>query len=150
MIEYLGIPVKIHEQHNIWIPEMIFGHLLTGSNFDDEEDKVTGGRNGLGAKLANIYSLEFTVETASSKFKKKYKQTYRDNMLEKEKPRVTDNAKGDDYTEITFKPDLKRFEMEELEDDMIELMRRRVWDIAGCNSSLKVRIEMSYELCFNG
>jgi DNA topoisomerase-2 len=118
---------------------MIFGHLLTGSNFDDEEDKVTGGRNGLGAKLANIYSLEFTVETASSKFKSKFKQTYRDNMLEKGKPRITDNNKAEDWTEITFKPDLKRFEMEELEDDMIELMRRRVWDVAGCNSSLKVR-----------
>lgn len=117
---------------------MIFGHLLTGSNFDDEEDKVTGGRNGLGAKLANIYSLEFTVETASSKFKSKFKQTYRDNMLEKGKPRVTENPKGEDWTEISFKPDLKRFEMEELEDDMIELMRRRAWDVAGCNSTLKV------------
>jgi hypothetical protein len=65
LFEFLGIPVKLHEKHNLYVPELIFGHLLTGSNFDDTEEKVTGGRNGLGAKLANIYSLEFTVETAS-------------------------------------------------------------------------------------
>ena len=32
--------------------------------FDDEKKKTTGGRNGYGAKLANIFSTEFTVETA--------------------------------------------------------------------------------------
>ena len=37
---------------------MIFGHLLTGSNFNDEENKVTGGRNGFGAKLCNVFSTK--------------------------------------------------------------------------------------------
>jgi DNA topoisomerase-2 len=42
---------------------MIFGQLLTGSNYDDDAKKVTGGRNGYGAKLTNIFSRRFTVET---------------------------------------------------------------------------------------
>ena len=39
----------------IYVPELIFGHLLTSSNYDDDEKKTTGGRNGYGAKLANIF-----------------------------------------------------------------------------------------------
>lgn len=51
----------------MYVPEMIFGHLFTGSNFDDEKDKrFGGGRNGFGAKLANILSSKFSVECADS------------------------------------------------------------------------------------
>lgn len=66
-----GIPIEMHQKEKIWIPEMIFGHLLTSSNYDDDQEKVTGGRNGYGAKLCNIFSTKFTLETADSKSKKK-------------------------------------------------------------------------------
>jgi DNA topoisomerase-2 len=56
-----GIPVVIHKEYEIYVPELIFGHLLTGSNYNDNEKKVTGGRNGYGAKLANIFSKKFIV-----------------------------------------------------------------------------------------
>lgn len=46
-----GIPIEIHEKEKIYIPELIFGNLLTSSNYDDDEKKVTGGRNGYGAKV---------------------------------------------------------------------------------------------------
>ena len=64
----------IHKEENMYVPTMIFGHLLTSSNYDDEEEKVTGGRNGYGAKLCNIFSNQFTVETASKEYKKCFKQ----------------------------------------------------------------------------
>ena len=76
---------------------MIFGHLLASSNYDDDQEKVTGGRNGYGAKLCNIFSTEFTLETADSKSKKKYKQVWRGNMSRMEKAKITTN-KGDDFT----------------------------------------------------
>jgi DNA topoisomerase-2 len=47
-----GIPIEIHEKEKIYIPELIFGNLLTSSNYDDDEKKVTGGRNGYGAKVS--------------------------------------------------------------------------------------------------
>ena len=62
-----GIPVVMHKEENMYVPTMIFGHLLTSSNFNDEEEKVTGGRNGFGAKLCNVFSTKFTVETADKK-----------------------------------------------------------------------------------
>ena len=65
-----GIPIVIHKQYNIYVPEMIFGHLLTSSNYDDTQKKVTGGRNGFGSKLTNIFSKKFMLETADSSNKK--------------------------------------------------------------------------------
>ncbi|WEW62013.1 DNA topoisomerase 2 [Emydomyces testavorans] len=133
-----GIPIEIHSKEKIYIPELIFGHLLTSSNYDDAQAKVTGGRNGYGAKLCNIFSTEFTVETADSKSKKKYKQTWTDNMLKMGKPKITD-CKGDDFTKVSFKPDFKKFGMEGMDDDFEALVKRRVYDLAGtCKVSVKL------------
>ena len=67
-----GIPIEMHKDHGCYVPELVFGHLLTSSNYDDKQKKVTGGRNGYGAKLTNIFSKRFTVETQDSKKKKHY------------------------------------------------------------------------------
>ena len=69
-----GIPVEMHAVEKMYVPELIFGTLLTSSNYNDEQRKVTGGRNGYGAKLCNIFSTEFTVETACSDSNKLFKQ----------------------------------------------------------------------------
>lgn len=76
----------MHPKEKMYVPTMIFGHLLTGSNFDDTVKKVTGGRNGLGAKLANIFSTEFTVETLDSERGKLFKQTWKDNLSDHGEP----------------------------------------------------------------
>lgn len=77
-----GIPVVMHKDEKMFVPTMIFGHLLTSSNYNDEEEKVTGGRNGYGAKLCNIFSTKFTVETSTKEYKKAFKQVkFIDNFL---------------------------------------------------------------------
>ena len=67
-----GIPVQMHAKEKVYVPELIFGHLLTSSNYNDNVKKVTGGRNGFGAKLTNIFSKKFTITTADSSNRKKY------------------------------------------------------------------------------
>jgi DNA topoisomerase II len=142
-----GIPIEIHSKKGIYIPEMIFGHLLTGSNYDDDQAKVTGGRNGYGAKLTNIYSTKFTVETADSKSKKKYKQTWTDNMSKMGKATITDQ-KGEDYTKVTFYPDFARFNMPDgMDDDFEALAKRRVYDMAGTCKGVKVKLNGSRLPC---
>ncbi|KAF7367438.1 DNA topoisomerase 2 [Mycena sanguinolenta] len=133
-----GIPIEVHETEKVYVPELIFGHLLAGSNFDDDEKKLTGGRNGYGAKLANIYSHEFTVETADKKTKQKYKQTWTDNMGKCGKAKITSNSKGEEWTKISFRPDLKRFGMESIDEDTASLLRKRVYDMAGTVRDVKV------------
>lgn len=133
-----GIPIEIHSQEKIYIPELIFGNLLSSSNYDDDEKKLTGGRNGYGAKLANIYSLEFTVETADKNTEQKYKQTWTNNMGVCGKAKITKNSKGEEWTRITFKPDLKRFGMNGIDEDTAGLLRKRVYDMAGTVRDVKV------------
>lgn len=125
-----GIPIQMHKEYKIYVPELIFGHLLTGSNFNDNKKKTTGGRNGYGAKLANIFSNEFIVETADKTNKKKYVQVFENNMGTKGTPKISSYSNSD-YTCITFKPDLKRFNMTSLDNDIVSLFMKRVYDIAG-------------------
>ena len=104
-----GIPVELHPTEKVYIPELIFGHLLTSSNYDKTEEKVVGGKNGLGSKLTNIFSRRFTVDIKSTTTEKSYSQTWRKNMsiCEKASVRKATGAKG--HVRIEFAPDASRF-----------------------------------------
>ena len=135
----MGIDVAEHPDQKVYVPEMIFGKLLTSTNYDKDEKRFTGGKNGYGAKLANIFSKEFTIETIDSVRGKKYRQTWRDNMKIVEKPKIT-SCKTKPYTVITWKPDYTRFGLKGLTDDMFQLIRRRTVDCAAwCGAGIKVK-----------
>lgn len=128
-----GLPIIIHKEHKIYVPELIFGHLLTSANYDKNEKKITGGKNGYGAKLTNIFSKLFILETVDQESKKKYIQRFEDNMLIKHDP-VIKSCNNAPYTKITFKPDLERFGLESMSDDIYGLMVKRVYDICACTN----------------
>ncbi|KAI0470183.1 DNA topoisomerase [Xylaria cf. heliscus] len=132
-----GIPVEMHEKEKVYVPELVFGHLLAGSNFDDDEKKTVGGRNGYGAKLCNVFSTEFTLECQDSNNGKRYKQTWRDNMSKMEKAKIT-SSKTSDFVRVTFKPDWVKFGMDGIDDDLESLLYRRVYDMAGTVRGIKV------------
>ncbi|KAI6093516.1 type II DNA topoisomerase [Hypoxylon rubiginosum] len=139
-----GIPVEMHEKEKVYIPEMVFGHLLAGSNFDDDEKKTVGGRNGYGAKLCNVFSTEFTLECQDSKNGKRYKQTWQDNMSKMNKAKIT-SSKSSDFVRVTFKPDWSRFGMPNgIDDDLESLLYRRVYDMAGTVRGIKVYLNDSH------
>ena len=56
-----GVPVQMHKEYDVHVPELVFGQLMTGSNFSDTDGATTGGRHGYGAKLTNIFSHSFEV-----------------------------------------------------------------------------------------
>ncbi|XP_077405664.1 DNA topoisomerase 2-beta [Vanacampus margaritifer] len=134
-----GIPVVEHKDEKMYVPALIFGHLLTSSNYDDEEKKVTGGRNGYGAKLCNIFSTKFTVETACKEYRHSFKQTWQNNMSKTSEPKIK-FFDGDDFTCVTFQPDLSKFKMEKLDTDTVALLTRRAYDIAGSCKGVKVTL----------
>lgn len=128
-----GIDVEIYDEFGIYAPELIFGNLLTSENYTQKK-KIVGGKNGYGAKLTNIYSKYFKIETIDAKHKLKYTQTFTKNMLEKTKPKITKNS-GAPYTKITFLPDYERFSMSDgIDEDTIALFKKRVYDICACTS----------------
>eukprot|EP00897_Mesotaenium_endlicherianum_P007584 jgi/Mesen1/6854/ME000351S05971 len=136
-----GVPVEIHAGENCYVPEMIFGNLLTSSNYDDTERKTTGGRNGYGAKLANIFSTEFVIETADGDRQRRYRQVFNDNMSRKSEPVIAKCKASENWTCVTFRPDLSKFRLARLEDDIVALMSKRVVDIAGClGKTVKVEL----------
>lgn len=127
-----GIPIEVHRDHQVYVPELIFGHLLTSDNYDDNEDRVTGGRNGFGAKLTNIFSREFKVECGDSGTGRVFRMTWYSNMSQKSEESIRENYSGKSYVKITFKPDLSRFGgMSEFDDDIVSLLNKRVYDISG-------------------
>ena len=65
-----GIDVEIHPEHKVYIPELIFGNMLTSTNYDEEEEKIIGGMNGIGAKACNIFSKKLISVDAISRKKK--------------------------------------------------------------------------------
>lgn len=129
------IPNVIHKEHNVYVPELIFGVLLTSENYDKSEKKTVGGKNGYGAKLANIFSTKFIVENVHDKTK--YVQEFRNNMSEKDEPKITPTT-DKPYVQVTYYPDFKRFGIKKLTSDITSLFKKRVFDIAGCTNKVKV------------
>lgn len=136
----VGIPVEEHPVHKSLVPSMIFGELLTSSNYNDSEERTTGGRNGYGSKLCNIFSTKFIVEIDDAKRNKRFKQIWIDNMSITEEAIVSKlPVKIKSSVKVTFYPDFKRFNILNLKNDHKELFHRRSIDIAGTsNNKLKV------------
>ena len=128
-----GIKIAKHSS-GVYNPQLIFGHLLTSSNYKKGQKRTVGGKNGYGAKIINIFSEYFDVETGDRVTKQKYFQHFYNNMKEKDEP-VIEKYDGYPYTKITWKTDFKRFNIKELSKDMIGFMGRRVYDIAGVTDS---------------
>jgi DNA topoisomerase-2 len=130
-----GDSIKV-EKHSsgLYNPNLIFGRLLTSGNYKKGEKRTVGGKNGYGAKIVNIFSESFDVEVADRHTKKKYTQHFYNNMKGIDEP-VIKKFSGKPYTKVTWKTDFKRFEIEGFSEDMISLMRRRVYDIAGATDN---------------
>lgn len=129
-----GIEIIRHDTHDIYIPELVFGNMLTSTNYDDDVIRTIGGQNGIGAKACNIYSKEFILETVDSKRKKIYKQSFYDNMSRKSEPMIEKYTKLP-YTRIRYLADMKKFGIERLNEDMFNLFRKRVYDLCALTSS---------------
>jgi DNA topoisomerase-2 len=134
-----GIPVDKHGETGVYAPELIFGHLLTSSNYDKAEEKTVGGKNGYGAKLTNIFSTSFVVETVDHRNKKKYRQEWTKNMTVVSKPSITASTLKP-YTHVSYTPDLSRFlwssdrttAVVAIPADMLAVLATRVVDLAAC------------------
>ena len=134
-----GIDVAKHPEHKMWIPEMIFGHLRTSTNYKKDEDKIVGGKNGFGFKLVLIYSLWGKIETVDANRGLKYSQEFKDNLSVIGKPSVRKSQRSP-YTKVSFLLDYKRFGLEKLTSDMFNIIKKRTLDIAAVtDKTVRVR-----------
>jgi len=139
-----GIDIAKHPEYDLWIPEMIFGHLRTSTNYNKEEEKIVGGKNGFGFKLVLIWSTEGSVETVDHKRGLKYCQNFHNNLGTIDAPKIT-KCKTKPFTRITFKPDYKRLGIDGMTCDMVNLFKRRIYDIAAVTSK-NVKVKCNSQL----
>jgi DNA topoisomerase-2 len=140
-----GIDIAKHPEYDLWIPEMIFGHLRTSTNYDKTEKRIVGGKNGFGFKLVLIWSLYGRVETVDHVRGLKYVQEFHDNLDKIDPPKITKvpvNSKS--YTKVTFKPDYKRLGVNGLTSDMVALLKKRVYDIGAVTDHSIKKIKVLY------
>jgi DNA topoisomerase-2 len=137
-----GIDVAQHPEHKLWVPEMIFGHLRTSTNYDEnKKEKIVGGKNGFGFKLVLIWSVWGRVETVDHIRGLKYVQEFKNNLSEIVPPVIT-KSKVKPYTRVSFRPDYARFGMpgNNLTSDMVALFMKRTYDIAAVtDKTVKVK-----------
>ena len=125
-----SIDVEKHPDYNIYIPQLIFGELLTSTNYDKDEKKLVGGKNGYGVKLVNIFAKKMTLTVVDDKRHLKYTQIFENNMSKINEPKVI-SCKAKPYVEIEWVPDLARFGWKDtIPSELLEVVQRRVFDLA--------------------
>ena len=129
-----GISVRMHEKEGIWNPELVFGHLLTSTNYDDSQKRIVGGRNGYGAKLTNIYSSEFSIVIKDHETKQTYTQKWSNNMTVCEPPKIKKHSGATSSVAVTFTPDWRRFKMSKMDNTIYKIFQKRVWDANICTT----------------
>jgi DNA topoisomerase-2 len=130
-----GIGIKFNDKENVWNPELVFGHLLTSTNYDDSQKRIVGGRNGYGAKLTNIYSGNFSVVIKDHETKQTYTQNWSKNMSICEPPKIKKHAGATSSVAVTFTPDWGRFKMSKMDNSIYKIFQKRVWDANICTST---------------
>ena len=134
------IPVEATER-GMMVPELAFGHLRSGSNYDDDNQaRTTGGRNGLGAKLTNIFSTKFEVVCKDQINHKQFKQTWTNNMKIAQKPSVTAFSGKSGSTQVSFWPDFARMRLEGFDATHTAWIYRRVIDLAATTPRVTVKL----------
>ena len=135
-----GIDVVQHPEYKTWVPELIFGHLRTSTNYNKDEKKIVGGKNGFGFKLVLIWSTYGQIETVDHIRGLKYTQEFKDNLDIICPPKITKASKTKPYTKITFKPDYQRLGIPGITPDCLSLLKKRVFDISAVtDKTIKVK-----------
>ena len=140
-----GIDVAVHPETKIYIPEMIFGNMRTSTNYNKDEKKITGGKNGFGVKLVFIWSSYARIETVDSVRKLRYIQEFKNNLSEICPPVITKvSSSTKPFVSITFKPDYQRLDITGLNQDMIDLFKKRAYDISAIINHSNNKVKISY------
>ena len=138
-----GNGIDVVQKDGKWIPELVFAHLRTSTNYNKDEKKIVGGKNGFGFKLVLIWSTYGKIETVDHIRGYKYVQEYKNNLDELCKPSIT-KCSHKPYTKITFKPDYERLGIHGLTPDMLSLFVKRIYDISAVtDKNIKVKYNNS-------
>ena len=163
-----SIPVKKQKvpttDEEMYIPQMIFTLLRSGSNFDDKNTKRTwGGMNGMGSKIVAFLSHKFEIELMCDKTF--YHQIVYDSTSKIDTPRIKQiNSTSElnkyasdkhsdlkDYTKITYYPIFEEFDEapKSFDSDFKDMVISRVFDVAYLPLDLTINDKQIPRLTWN-
>lgn len=124
-----GVPIDIHPvgRHT---PEVVFGQLRSGRNFDDDKQTGVIGQNGVGSACVNFCSTEFSIDVHRDN--KRYRQTFSNGGEEISKPVIKKSGETTG-TSISFQLDNQVFEDIGLPPEVVE---NRAIEIALTNTDI--------------
>lgn len=135
------IPIeKMEDDNETYIITSMFGSLRSSSNYDNEQVE-TIGTFGIGAKATNIFSKYFKVQCYDSNKGQLFTQTWYDNMSRVSEPKIKPISKKKSFTNITFIPDLEKFETNSLKGDIYLMFKKRAIDLAAICNGLIVNFD---------
>ena len=119
-----GIPVSKNPEGE-YIPFVCWGYAMSGSNFDNDENRTHLGMNGVGSYCTNVWSTEFTGISDDSK--NRYTVKFKNNALDYKETVTNSVSKG---VTVKFKPDLKRFGIEKIDQTHKDLIYQRLLNLS--------------------
>jgi len=127
-----GIPIEEFKNTGRMIPSVVFSELHAGSNFKDEETRLTGGRNGVGVSCTNVWSVLFEVSVADGK--RHFFQRFRDNLSVQEEAVVSERRTRGGFVKVSFLPDYARLmlNLQESAPVVAQLLRMRCLEAGVC------------------
>lgn len=123
------IPIDKDNEKGIYNHELVFGHLRTSSNYNDDIQRETSGKNGIGVKCVNILSKYFKVVGTDAEKGLKFEQVWENNMKDTKGPIITP-YKGKNFTQVEYIPDFKYFKKEGYSKHILQLFKKHAIDAA--------------------
>lgn len=126
-----GVPIGKHAT-GPHTPQVVFGQLRSGRNFEDDKDSGVIGQNGVGSACVNFCSTEFKVDIHQGG--KRYQQTFSNGGSKVSRPSIR-KSKGATGTKVEFQLDSSVFPDITLPEELIE---NRAIEIALTNPGVTV------------
>lgn len=127
-----GIPVQ--QIDGKYRAELAWTKARAGSNFNNDESRITLGMNGVGAYATNCFSDSFVGESCDGKDLVKVSCR---NGCETIKTEVSKSSNRG--TKVTFYPDLEMFGLVEINEDVISIIEDRIFNLSLCYPSIEFK-----------
>ena len=107
-----GMPVDIHPEHKVSGVELILCKLHAGAKFSGDEYSFSGGLHGVGVSVVNALSEDLKVKIKRDS--KEFEMHFNNGNKKKELKVIGDVGARNTGTTITFKPNDKYFESDQI------------------------------------
>ncbi len=110
-----GMPVDTHPEYKKSGVEVIMTNLHSGAKFSNKNYKFSGGLHGVGVSVVSALSEKLKIDIERSGDNNRYQISFKNGVVSKKLKNISKCSKGSHGTSITFKPNSKYFDNENID-----------------------------------